>query len=184
MFSYIAGSWRILGDRMSLWVARSADSGRTWTEPARVFTGGAAIARDNVVAALATGELQAAWLVSGPDSTPDRLFVARSADSGRTWRRVTSTVAGDPFRAMLFIGRSGTVDGFTFFPLPGHWETEHLRWAGGVWRECRVPRIDSLAYSRAGSDGARYRLALTSRQTTKGGPLILATWLTTFSVPH
>ena len=182
VFSYVASAWRVLGDRMSLWVTHSSDSGKMWTEAARLFVGGVATARDHNVATLATGELQAAWVLSQSGGTSDSLVVARSADGGRTWRRLTSVSAGKPFRAQLFVGRTGVVDGFTFVPGATRWETEHLRWAGGAWRGCSVPPMDSVSVSRAGSDGKRYWLAMASKRSTDGGPFVLASTLSSFSL--
>jgi hypothetical protein len=93
---------------LSAIVSRSADGGRTWSSPARVF--------DHSVGADLVSDYGLLRPASGPDGTiyiPDhnggKLQLVRSRDGGRTWRRFTIGDFGDVSEPMVAAGPGGTV---------------------------------------------------------------------------
>ncbi len=77
------------GDRNSLFVTKSADTGVTWSPPVRVQAG----LGDGVhhPALLSNGSrLLLTWQLASPDGRADSIAVAASGDEGASWSRVVS----------------------------------------------------------------------------------------------
>jgi hypothetical protein len=95
---FYAGSGHITGPSKDwpnggrVMAVRSADDGRTWTEPV-VLVDTPFDDRDPHVAALRDGTLICTWFVPAapdrplPGKKPDAVYLARSADHGRTWSK-------------------------------------------------------------------------------------------------